>query len=218
MEKIIIYTVLYIISNISLDIILNLLPKSGYKTTKLSNKVKAALFLLPSAIIYSSLVFIAFILGNIKGTYRILLLIIAIINLIILYYLFTNTKSCTHHHHKTVIQNTQSKPMFKYPSVIYAQILLETGHFKSKLYSENNNLFGMKFPKQRETTAIQEKNGYAYYSSLESCLKDRLLWDETYAAKIDSKEEYYKLLGKVYAGDASYIEKLKRLEKYYQPL
>lgn len=42
--------------------------------------------------------------------------------------------------------------------------------------------------------------------------------DETYAAKIDSKEEYYKLLGKVYAEDASYIEKLKRLEKYYQPL
>ena len=35
----------------------------------------------------------------------------------------------------------------KYPHIVYAQSLIETGHFDSKIFKENNNLFGMKTSK-----------------------------------------------------------------------
>ena len=33
---------------------------------------------------------------------------------------------------------------FKFPHVVYAQSILETGRFKKPIFLENNNLFGMK--------------------------------------------------------------------------
>jgi uncharacterized FlgJ-related protein len=49
--------------------------------------------------------------------------------------------------------------------VVYAQAVLETGHFKSKSFKEGNNLFGMKVAKQRPTTAVGEYLGHAKYNS-----------------------------------------------------
>ena len=143
------------------------------------------------------------------------------------YYLFINIKSYTQQQPKKSIKktstinykpNTTTTTFFKYPSVIYAQILLETGHFKSKLYTQNNNLFGMKLPKQRKTTATKELNGYAFYSSLQDCLEDRMIWDSMYTKEAKTKKEYYIILSKHYAEDTNYISKLQKLEKYYVPL
>ena len=39
-----------------------------------------------------------------------------------------------------------SKLNFKYPHIVLAQAILETGTFESKIFKENNNLFGMKEP------------------------------------------------------------------------
>ena len=49
--------------------------------------------------------------------------------------------------------------------VVKAQIWLETGNLSSKFCKENNNLFGMKLPKRRQTTAIGKLDGMAYYPS-----------------------------------------------------
>jgi len=45
--------------------------------------------------------------------------------------------------------------------LITAQAGFETGNFTSVIFKENNNLFGMKLPKVRKTTAIGENRGHA---------------------------------------------------------
>lgn len=59
---------------------------------------------------------------------------------------------------------------------IFCQSYLETGNFSSKIYSENGNLFGMKLPKVRITTAIKENLGHAFYRSYIDSIDDYMLW------------------------------------------
>ena len=42
----------------------------------------------------------------------------------------------------------------KYPEVALAQMKLESANGTSSMFRENNNLFGMKLPKKRPTTAL----------------------------------------------------------------
>lgn len=60
--------------------------------------------------------------------------------------------------------------------ILVAQALHETGGFKSKLFKENNNLFGMKEAVKRPETADGTKNGHAFYSSWQESAEDLLLW------------------------------------------
>ena len=39
----------------------------------------------------------------------------------------------------------------KFPDVVLAQAVLESGQFTSKLFKSANNLFGMRIPKKRES-------------------------------------------------------------------
>ena len=55
---------------------------------------------------------------------------------------------------------------------ITAQAAHETGNFTSKIFKENNNLFGMKLPKVRKTTATGEKYSHAVYKNIEDSIKD----------------------------------------------
>lgn len=50
----------------------------------------------------------------------------------------------------------------------------ETAGFSSLIFLLNNNAFGMKYAGQ--ALARGEKNGYAYYSSLEDSIKDFIKW------------------------------------------
>lgn len=63
---------------------------------------------------------------------------------------------------------------FNYQQARYitAQAGHETGDFKSKIYKQNHNCFGMKLALVRQTTAIGEKYGHAVYKSVESCVED----------------------------------------------
>ncbi len=102
----------------------------------------------------------------------------------------------------------------KFPEVVFAQAVLESGHFKAPIFTTKNNLFGMKVPKKRETTAINKgKKGYAKYHSWDSSIDDYLLWQE-FTLKNKSqltKSQYLSLLGKIYAKDKKYISSLKRV-------
>jgi uncharacterized FlgJ-related protein len=62
---------------------------------------------------------------------------------------------------------------------ITAQAAHETANFQSKIFNTNNNCFGMKYPAKRYTTATSEKNGYAYYNSIEDCIEDYKVWWQT---------------------------------------
>lgn len=57
-----------------------------------------------------------------------------------------------------------------------AQAAHETANFTSSIFKENNNLFGMKRPVIRQTTAIGENKGHAVYSSIEDSIKDMALY------------------------------------------
>jgi len=55
---------------------------------------------------------------------------------------------------------------------IFAQAAHETGNFTSDIFKNNNNLFGMKLPRVRNTTAIGERKGHAIYRSTIDSIKD----------------------------------------------
>ena len=94
----------------------------------------------------------------------------------------------------------------QYPQIVYAQALLETWHFKSKLCTQYNNLFGL------------------YNSRTKSYYKFDNWWDSViaYRDKIQYKykgnTDYYTFLIRLpYATDPNYIRKIKQLEsKYYE--
>ena len=95
--------------------------------------------------------------------------------------------------------------------IVYAQMRLESGNFKSNIAKKNNNMFGMTHPVQRANTSMGKKNGYATYKNWAYSVLDYRLWQEKYAYCLD--EEMYLRMLSVYASDKHYVEKLKRIMK-----
>lgn len=86
-----------------------------------------------------------------------------------------------------------------YKEIVYAQAILETGHFKSKGCRRDNNLFG-----------LRGKHYYVYNHWAESVV--------AYKKKIQSRykpgEDYYKFLKRIhYASDPNYTKLLKSIVK-----
>lgn len=98
-----------------------------------------------------------------------------------------------------------------YPDIVLAQAKIETGHFTSKIFRENHNLFGMKLPKQRETTAVGEQYNHARYTSWKQSVIDYKIWQDAVLTKVKSKRAYLKYLSENYAQDKKYIHKLKQM-------
>lgn len=92
-----------------------------------------------------------------------------------------------------------------HPNIVYAQAVLETGHFKSDLCLNNNNLFGLYDSRKKE-----------YYTFSH--------WTESVEAYIDyiqykykPPNDYYTFLEELpYAEDKEYINKLKNIVKRYE--
>ena len=98
--------------------------------------------------------------------------------------------------------------------IIIRQAILETGFFVSDLFKYNQNLFGMKMPKQRETTAISNRNGYAVYYHWTSSVDDYIVLQQIWKIKrlIFYNNGYLTLLLAKYAKDPNYIELLKQIK------
>lgn len=86
----------------------------------------------------------------------------------------------------------------KHPDVVLAQAKWESGHFKSKVFQENNNLFGMKLARQRDTTAIGENRGHAKYKNWQDSVKDYKLWQDSNGMSVLPKEQYINKLSNIY--------------------
>ncbi len=117
------------------------------------------------------------------------------------------------------------------PDEVYAQIIIESGHFNSFLFKRANNLLGMRFPCQRTTTAIgiylpdedtiikgtqaelkkyAKKNNFAVYETWADCVADYKLWqDQCFRLT----EKYLTFLGSYYAEDANYVAKIRKITK-----
>ena len=101
----------------------------------------------------------------------------------------------------------------KYPHIVYAQSLIETGHFDSKIFKENNNLFGMKQARTRVTTAQGTQYNHAYYDNWRESVYDYAFYQCRYLSGLKNEEEYLAYLGRSYAEDPNYVSKILGLVK-----
>lgn len=97
----------------------------------------------------------------------------------------------------------------KYPHIVMAQAIIESGNFTSSIFRNNNNMFGMRLPRSRSTTAIGEKNGFACYTTWKDCVYDYALYQSQAMRTCSTEEEYYKALEERYAQDTAYVPALK---------
>lgn len=91
--------------------------------------------------------------------------------------------------------------------VMIAQFALETGWFKSRLFTDGNNICGMKLPRKRPTTATGEIYGYALYKHWTCSVDDFLLYlsynglSDGYIHQLSSYAEdplYHELIMNIY--------------------
>ena len=99
----------------------------------------------------------------------------------------------------------------RFPHIVLAQAILETGYYESRIYQENNNLFGMKQARARSTTAVGTQLGHAYYDHWKESVMDYALYQNAYVNKIRNEGKYLKYLDKNYAEAKNYDEKLKTI-------
>lgn len=99
----------------------------------------------------------------------------------------------------------------KFPDIVYAQARLETNGFKSRIFRENNNLFGMKQSTRRSSTNKGEQFGHAYYDNWRESVLDYALWQCRYLSTVDTRSEYLHYLKTTYAEDPNYYNKLIKI-------
>lgn len=100
----------------------------------------------------------------------------------------------------------------EHPYIVYAQAIIESGNFTSKIWKENNNMFGMKMPERRATLACSIRYGHSVYKNWRDCLIDYALYQMSYMRGL-SEDEYFEKLKNSYASDEYYINKIKKLKQ-----
>lgn len=94
--------------------------------------------------------------------------------------------------------------------IILAQAKHETWDFTSKIFIENNNVFGLKQAKKRKTTCIGTNRSHGVYESIEDCVLDYIYYMENRKIPLHetSVKKYVDLLKK-----KGYFE--DDIERYY---
>ena len=99
----------------------------------------------------------------------------------------------------------------KFPWIPMAQSMIETGQWKSEVFLENNNLFGMREAKSRITTSIGTNLNHAEYNSWRESVYDYAFYQSRYLGNIKTESEYYQYLDASYAEDPGYIKKVQQI-------
>ena len=97
----------------------------------------------------------------------------------------------------------------KFPHIVMAQSIIETGHWGSKIFKENHNLFGMKQANVRINTASGTQHNHAYYETWMESIYDYAFYQCRYLSNIKTEAEYYAYLSSSYAEDPNYIKAIK---------
>jgi hypothetical protein len=114
---------------------------------------------------------------------------------------------------------------------VIAQARLESANLKSYLFIKTNNMFGMRYPAKRPTTAAgmylpakdtiiygeqkelrrhAAQNNYAVYDHWRDAVADYKLWQQH---NFKVQERYTEFLGRVYAEDSLYVSKIRRMSR-----
>lgn len=115
------------------------------------------------------------------------------------------------------------------PEVVLAQAKLESGNLTSRVLKRSNNMFGMRYPGKRQTTAsgiyipqldtvvkgtraelrkYSHYSSYAAYDTWQDAVKDYKLWQEN-VFRVNDK--YLDFLQKYYAEDTLYLKRVKHI-------
>ncbi len=105
---------------------------------------------------------------------------------------------------------------FKWPEVVYAQAVLESGsEYNSDINIENNNYFGMKLASVRLNTQVGENLNHAVFNNWRMSVIDYALYWASYLSDLKTKEEYYQYIEKHYSETPGYSLRVMNLEKQY---
>jgi hypothetical protein len=99
----------------------------------------------------------------------------------------------------------------KYPHIVIAQSILETGHWKSDVFKQNHNLFGMKQAGARINTAQGTNLNHAYYTTWQESVYDYAFYQCRYLGGVGTEEYYYAALDASYAEGSNYSQRLKEV-------
>ena len=105
---------------------------------------------------------------------------------------------------------------FRFPHIILAQSKLESNFYKSGIFVENHNIFGMKEARIRANLAQGTNRGHAYYNDWKESVLDYALYYSTYLYELKTEDQYFDYLKQYYAEDPNYVSKLKSLIKKEQ--
>lgn len=104
----------------------------------------------------------------------------------------------------------------RFPHIILAQSILETGYYESRIFQENHNLFGMKEARARSTTAKGTQLGHAYYDNWKESVMDYALYQNAYLNKLRTEKSYLNYLDKNYAEAKNYDKALLEIIERHQ--
>jgi uncharacterized FlgJ-related protein len=103
----------------------------------------------------------------------------------------------------------------RYPHIVLAQSMIESGHFESNIFRANHNLFGMKQARQRATTALGTNLNHAYYNNWRESVMDYALFQSAYLRDLKTEKSYLLYLDKNYAMAPNYDKAVVTMvEKY----
>lgn len=106
----------------------------------------------------------------------------------------SSKEDCNSDNVKKVIKELR----IKFPDIVWAQTQIESAGYTSELAINFNNITGMEWSTGRPTTSKNVGNRFAYYSCFRDCLVDYAIW-QTFCTRRDiSREDYFKLLDRVY--------------------
>lgn len=109
-----------------------------------------------------------------------------------------------------------SKLHLKHPHIVWQQTVLESTHYTSPYYKMYNNVTGMHACSGRPSTGTGADPIMASYGTWKESLIDYAIWQAAYAANIDSDEDYYYFLDRVYCttivNGQTYSQRLKQIK------
>ena len=91
-----------------------------------------------------------------------------------------------------------------HPDIIFAQAVIESGHFKSVVFKNNHNLFGMKEGYRRPNTCKGVEMNHAYYDTWKESVLDYALFQASYLRSLKTEEQYLEYLDQNYAESGNY--------------
>lgn len=101
----------------------------------------------------------------------------------------------------------------KHPHIVMAQSILETGHWTSAVFKQNNNLFGMKQAGARINTAQGTSLNHAYYDNWRESVYDYAFYQCRYLPNLADEDSYFAALDASYAEGSNYSQGLKQVIK-----